>query len=68
MPVANGELQVVKVSRQAEDGDAWMRDLSPSARVLSVRAATENAWLAKEGKRIDSRLRRDVVRVVRRGR
>ena len=66
--MADSELKVVKVSRQTDEGDGWMRSLSPSARVLSVRAATENAWLAKEGKRIDSRLRRDVVRVVRRGR
>ncbi len=66
--MTDSEVRVVKVSRRADDGDAWMRALSPSARVLSVRAATENAWLAKEGKRIDARLRRDVVRVVRRAR
>ena len=45
-----------------------MSRLSPTARVMAVRAATENAWLIKEGKRIDSRLCRDVVRVVRRTR
>lgn len=58
---------IVRVSKLGEESDDDVKFLSPSERLLMVWDLTRTAWTFK-GEPVESRLRRDVVRVVRRGR
>ena len=49
------------------EDDAYLRSLSPAQRMQMVWQMTLDAWAFKEGLADEPRLRRDVVRVVRRG-
>jgi len=59
---------VRRVSLVEEGQEPYLRSLSPKERVAMVWPITLQAWAFKEGLRDAPRLRRDVVRVIRRGR
>jgi hypothetical protein len=50
------------------EDDEYVRRLTPGERMAMVWQLTLQAWAFKEGLADEPRLRRDVVRVVRRGR
>jgi hypothetical protein len=54
--------------RLADEGREPESRLTPAERVALVWPLTVEAWTFKDGRFDESRLRRDVVRVVRRGR
>ncbi|MFN2421855.1 MAG: hypothetical protein ABR527_10865 [Gemmatimonadota bacterium] len=57
---------LVRVFRLGEEPDDYAA-FSPGERLAMVWELTRQAWTFKEGKEPESRLRRDVVRVIRRG-
>jgi hypothetical protein len=59
-------MPIRRLSLDEEGRDSGVRDLTPSQRVALVWQLTAQAWLFKDGKWDEPRLRRDVVRVVRR--
>jgi hypothetical protein len=59
------EVRILRLGEESAD-DAKL--LSPSERFLIVWDLTRTAWAFKKGREVEPRLRRDVVRVVRRGR
>jgi hypothetical protein len=56
------------ISLQEEGRDSDLRDRDPGELVAMVAELTRQAWTFKDGRWDEPRLRRDVVRVVRRGR
>jgi hypothetical protein len=52
-------------SGEPEPPDEGMAALTPGQRVEMVEELTKQAWIFKEGRWNESRLRRDVVRVIR---
>jgi hypothetical protein len=66
-PVDRSHYPVRKISL-ADEGRELPSSLTPAQRVAMVWPLTVEAWTFKDGRFDESRLRRDVVRVVRRGR
>lgn len=65
---ANRAAYPTRISRLGEpEDDSYLRSLAPGERMEMVWALTLQAWAFKEGLQDEPRLRRDVVRVVRRG-
>ena len=58
---------VRRMSLAEEGQEQYLRSLSPKERVAMVWPITLQAWAFKEALRDEPRLRRDVVRVIRRG-
>lgn len=54
-----------RLDQEGDDDD--VRHLSPALRVAMVWQLTVQAWMFKEGRWHEPRLRRDVVRIVRSG-
>jgi hypothetical protein len=59
---------VRKLRLEDEGRDVDVERMTPSERVAMVWELTVQAWTFKEGRFDESRLRRDVVRTLRRGR
>jgi hypothetical protein len=57
--------RVRKLHLREEGGDDDVRRLTPSERVAMVWQLTLQAWAFKEGRWVEPRLRRDLVRTVR---
>jgi hypothetical protein len=66
--VDRSKYPVRKIRLEDEGKDPELRELTPSQRVAMVWQMTVQAWAFKEGRWDEPRLRRDVVRVERRGR
>lgn len=66
-PVDRSRYPVRKIGL-AEEGREPPSPLTPAERVAMVWPLTVEAWTFKDGRFDESRLRRDAVRVVRRGR
>ena len=64
---SNWTVKKYKLGEEPEYDDATMR-LTPGERIEMVWELTKNAWAFKEPGFRESRLRRDVVRVIRRSR
>lgn len=58
----------VRKLKLSEEGSEPASTLTPAERIALVWPLTVEAWTFKDGRFDESRLRRDVVRVVRRGR
>ena len=58
----------VRIVRLGQERDDDIDTISPAERLMMVWSLTETAWAFKKGCEVEPRLRRDVVRVVRRGR
>ena len=58
----------VRISRLGHERDDDLDSASPAERLMMVWDLTETAWTFKKGSGVEPGLRRDVVRVVRRGR
>jgi hypothetical protein len=57
----------VRVSRLGKEQDDDLSSSSPAERLMMVWDLSETAWTFTKGRGVEPRLRRDVVRVVRRG-
>jgi hypothetical protein len=64
--VADRSQWTVKKYKLGEEPPDDLSDLTPAERIAMVWEITKNAWAFKEPGFRESRLRRDVVRVVRR--
>jgi hypothetical protein len=67
-PVDRSKYPTRKITLQEEGRDSDLRDRDPGELVAMVAELTRQAWTFKDGHWDEPRLRRDVVRVVRRGR
>ena len=67
-PVDRSAYPTRKISLGEEGRDVDLRGRDPGALVAMVAELTRQAWTFKDGRWDEPRLRRDVVRVVRRGR
>jgi len=57
--------RVRKISLEEEGSATDVEDLTPKERVMMVWTLTLQAWMFKEGRVDEPRLRRDVVRTIR---
>ena len=67
-PIDRSHYRTRKIPLKDEGRDSDVAHLTPGERVAMVWQLTAQAWLFKDGKWDEPRLRRDVVRVIRRGR
>ena len=63
--VDRSKYPVRRIPLDQEGNDPELAELTPSQRVAMVWQLTAQAWLFKEGRWDEPRLRRDVVRAVR---
>jgi hypothetical protein len=64
-PMDRGRYPVKKLALTESPSSSAVRELSPAERIGMVWQLTLQAWLFKEGRWDESRLRRDVVRTLR---